>query len=59
MTTYDFAADHEIPGCKRTKETVKNVCDKLNYQMEVIHVAKAGSIAKRQLRVCMDFRVLK
>jgi len=57
---YDFAADHELPDCERTRNTVQKVCDRLeNYRMEVIHVAKVGSIAKRQLRVCMDFRVIK
>jgi len=25
--------------------------------MDVLHVANAGSVAKRQLRVCVDFRV--
>ena len=56
---YDFAADHEIPDCERTRNTIQKVCDQLGYKMEVIHVAKVGSIAKRQLRVCMDFRVVK
>ncbi len=57
---YDFAADHELPDCERTRNTVQKVCDRLkNYRMEVIHVAKVGSIAKRQLRVCMDFRIIK
>lgn len=56
---YDFAADHELPNCDRTKNTILKVCDQLGYQMEVIHVAKVGSIAKRQLRVCMDFRIVR
>lgn len=56
---YDFAADHEVPECIRTKNTVNNICEQLNYQMDVIHVAKVGSIAKRQLRICMDFRIIK
>mmetsp|Transcript_40491 Transcript_40491/g.69052 ORF Transcript_40491/g.69052 Transcript_40491/m.69052 type:complete len:182 (+) Transcript_40491:1-546(+) len=54
---YDFAADHELPNCERTKETVQTVCQSLGLDMEVIHVAKVGSIAKRQFRVCMDFRI--
>ncbi|KAL7529993.1 hypothetical protein ACHAXR_004573, partial [Thalassiosira sp. AJA248-18] len=54
---YDFAADHELPRCDRTRETVQAVCDSLGLGMEVIHVAKVGSIAKRQFRVCMDFRI--
>ena len=54
---YDFAADHELPKCDRTRKTVEGVCEKLGLEMEVIHVAKVGSVAKRQLRVCMDFRI--
>jgi len=56
---YDFAADHELPDCERTRNTIQRSCEQLGYQMEVIHVAKVGSIAKRQHRVCMDFRVIK
>lgn len=56
---YDFAADHELPNCERTENSVQRVCDQLGCQMEVIHVAKVGSIAKRQLRVCMDFRIVR
>lgn len=54
---YDFAADHELPTCDRTRQTVQTVCQSLGLEMEVIHVAKVGSIAKRQFRVCMDFRI--
>jgi len=56
---YDFAADHELPNCDRTRETVQSVCQSLGLEMEVIHVAKVGSIAKRQFRVCMDFRIMR
>lgn len=54
---YDFAADHELPSCERTRQTILRVCDNLDYGMEVINVAKVGSIAKRQVRVCLDFRL--
>ena len=54
---YDFAADHELPECQRTREMVESACNSLGLEMEVIHVAKVGSVAKRQFRVCMDFRV--
>mmetsp|Transcript_8411 Transcript_8411/g.12320 ORF Transcript_8411/g.12320 Transcript_8411/m.12320 type:complete len:672 (+) Transcript_8411:117-2132(+) len=54
---YDFAADHELPNCERTRKSISDVCDKMGYDMEVIHVARAGSIAMRQIRVCMDFRI--
>lgn len=58
MHWYDFAADHELPDCQRTKETIQTVCQSLGLEMEVIHVAKVGSIAKRQFRVCIDARLL-
>ena len=54
---YDFASDAELPTCDRTRETVQSVCQDLGLGMEVIHVAKVGSIAKRQFRICMDFRI--
>lgn len=54
---YDFTADWEYPNCNRTRGTIEGVCNEFGMQMEVIHVAKVGSVAKRQLRVCMDFRV--
>jgi hypothetical protein len=34
-------------------------CENHGLAMEVIHVAKVGSVAKRQFRVCIDFRVKK
>lgn len=55
---YDFAADHELPTCQRTRETVKTACRELGLEMEVIHVARVGSVAKRQFRVCLDFRII-
>lgn len=54
---YDFCADWELPNCDRTRQSVKNVCDELGLGMEVLHVASVGSIAKRQFRICLDFRL--
>lgn len=54
---YDFCADLELPTCERTRNTIKRACDKMGYYVEFIHVAKAGSVAKRQNRVCVDFRL--
>jgi len=54
---YDFAADHEFPKCKRTVKLLSRVCVEQGLDMEVLHVANAGSVAMRQLRVCVDFRV--
>lgn len=54
---YDFAADWELPSCERTQRTIEGVCKEFGLEMDVIHVAKVGSVAKRQLRVCVDFRI--
>ena len=54
---YDFCADWELPDCMRTRTHVKQICYDMGLGMEVIHVASVGSIAKRQYRVCMDFRL--
>jgi len=54
---YDFAADHELPDCERTRKGISRTCERMGYTMEVIHVARVGSIAKRQIRICMDFRL--
>lgn len=56
---YDFAADHELPQCQRTQKTIDDACQRHGLEAEVIHVANVGSIAKRQIRICMDFRVLR
>ena len=54
---YDFAADHEFPACERTRKAIDDACDRQGLTMNVIHVANAGSVAMRQLRVCMDVKV--
>eukprot|EP00804_Cyclotella_cryptica_P013689 CCRYP_016130-RA/>CCRYP_016130-RA protein AED:0.07 eAED:0.07 QI:0/0/0.5/1/0/0.5/2/91/696 len=59
MHWYDFAADHELPRCDRTRRTLEGACQSLGLKMEVIHVSKVGSVAKRQLRVCVDFRIMR
>jgi tRNA G37 N-methylase Trm5 len=56
---YDFVADWEFPNCQRTKQSIQDVvCAELGWQMEVLHVAKVGSVAMRQFRICLDFKVL-
>mmetsp|Transcript_17172 Transcript_17172/g.41684 ORF Transcript_17172/g.41684 Transcript_17172/m.41684 type:complete len:674 (+) Transcript_17172:160-2181(+) len=55
---YDFVADHEYPDCQRTTNLIRSVCNELNLDVEIIHVAKVGSVAMRQLRVCVDFRLV-
>ena len=54
---YDFVADHEFPACDRTRKLLDRVCDQHDLSMKVLHVANAGSVAMRQLRVCVDFKV--
>ena len=54
---YDFAADHELPECRRTRDAVEAACLAVGLSIEVIHVAKVGSVAKRQFRICLDFRI--
>ena len=54
---YDFCADWELPTCERTRNLVKSVCNEMGLGMEVLHVASAGSVAKRQFRICLDFRL--
>lgn len=54
---YDFAADHEFPSCERTRKAISDACDRHSLSMKVIHVANAGSVAMRQLRICMDVKV--
>jgi tRNA G37 N-methylase Trm5 len=56
---YDFVANHEFPECERTRKLLDRMCDQHSLSMKVLHVANAGSVAKRQLRVCVDFKVFK
>ena len=54
---YDFVADHEYPACERTKALIQRCCEEQGMRMEVLHAAHVGSVAKRQLRLCLDFKV--
>ena len=54
---YEFVADHEFPTCTRSRELLTKACSHHGLAMDVIHVATVGSVAMRQLRVCIDFRV--
>lgn len=56
---YDFAAFHELPTCDRTAASIRSACDMAGCAMEIIHVASVGSVAKRQTRVCVDFRLIE
>jgi tRNA G37 N-methylase Trm5 len=54
---YDFVADWEFPACDRTKSLILRVCQEQGISMEVLHVANVGSVAMRQLRICLDFKI--
>ncbi len=54
---YDFVADNEFPTCHRSRTLIERVCKRHNLGVELLHVANAGSVAMRQLRVCIDFKV--
>jgi len=56
---YDFVADHEFPECIRTRRLIERVCSTHNLRVHIVHAANAGSVAKRQLRVCIDFKVFQ
>ena len=47
---YDFCADHEYPICTRTRSFLITTCEKYGYEINIIHIANVGSIAKRQVR---------
>ncbi len=54
---YDFVADHEYPSCDRTRSLIEKVCHEEGLDVEVLHAAHVGSVAKRQIRLCLDFKV--
>jgi len=54
---YDFVSTNEFPTCDRTRTFLERVCNEHNLEVEILHVANAGSVAMRQLRVCVDFRI--
>jgi tRNA G37 N-methylase Trm5 len=54
---YDFAADHELPSCDRTRSFITQTCNQQGLHVDFLHVAQVGSVAKRQFRVCLDFRI--
>mmetsp|Transcript_1439 Transcript_1439/g.3678 ORF Transcript_1439/g.3678 Transcript_1439/m.3678 type:complete len:596 (+) Transcript_1439:124-1911(+) len=54
---YDFVADHEYPACDRTRSLIERLCEEQGMTMEILHAAHVGSVAKRQIRLCLDFKV--
>jgi hypothetical protein len=57
MRACQSAADHEFPKCERTKKLIGRVCEDQELAVQIVSVVNAGSVAKRQLRVCLDFRL--
>jgi tRNA G37 N-methylase Trm5 len=56
---YDFVADHEYPECKRSKRLIEKASRAQELDVDFLHVARVGSVAVRQFRVCIDFRIKK
>lgn len=54
---YDFVSDAEFPQCQRTRHFLQQVCQEQDLVAEILQILPVGSVAKRQLRVCVDFRV--
>lgn len=56
---YEFCSDSEYPECARSRAMLRRVCHRHGVTMEVLRVVQAGSVAMRQYRVCIDFRIRK
>jgi tRNA G37 N-methylase Trm5 len=56
---YDFVADWEFPACERTKHLIEKNCESQGMKMEILHVAHVGSVAMRQFRICLDFKITR
>jgi tRNA G37 N-methylase Trm5 len=54
---YDFCADFEFPEVPRARRLLRTEAEAAGLHVDIISVVKAGSIAMRQFRVCIDFRV--
>mmetsp|Transcript_49091 Transcript_49091/g.114826 ORF Transcript_49091/g.114826 Transcript_49091/m.114826 type:complete len:601 (-) Transcript_49091:8-1810(-) len=56
---YDFAADWELPECRRTLSQLHEACKRLHLHCEVLRrdVANRKAIAERQYRIVVDFSV--
>ena len=55
---YDFAADHELPNCQRVVSSLQTVCSDVQLgKIQIKSISNAGSVAKRQYRVCIDFQL--
>jgi tRNA G37 N-methylase Trm5 len=56
---YDFCADHEYPQCVRTVQFLSDTCQtEYQYDIEVVHIAHVGSVAKRQVSYFLRFLIV-
>ena len=55
----DFAAERELPDCRRTKDFIAGECAAFGASCHFLHCAKAGSssVAAKQYRVTLDVRL--
>jgi len=56
---YDFVPFHELPHCQRTKSYIESVIHNKSQDLDILHIAKVGSVAMKQFRVCIDFRIIQ
>jgi tRNA G37 N-methylase Trm5 len=56
---YDFASDVEFQACcERSRCTIERACREQELRRpKFINITRVGSVAKRQLRVCIDFKL--
>jgi tRNA G37 N-methylase Trm5 len=54
---YDFCSESEYPECARSRGTLDRACRRHGVLLEVLRIVRVGSVAMRQLRVCIDFRI--
>jgi tRNA G37 N-methylase Trm5 len=54
---YEFCSEPEFPECSRSHAQIVRVCQRHGVEPSVLQVVAVGSVAMRQLRVCIDFRI--
>ncbi len=54
---YQFFHEKEIPN--KANEILDKYSEELGFEYDILRVVKAGDIAPRQYRVCIDFRITK
>lgn len=54
---YEFCSEPEFPECSRSRALLARVCQRHGVEPSVLRSVAVGSVAMRQLRVCIDFRI--